>query len=111
MTPISNDALLVHIQALREDISEVKDDVREIKSLQKIANGRVSKIESARAEEKGARDAVAQAAANTAASLQAAKSLREKSRTWKAAVIAAVLGSVGGVVTAGSLVAHAITNH
>lgn len=102
--PITNETLAERIESVISSVNRVARAVE-------IQNGRVSAIELARAEEKGAREAVATAAASTAAALERATNIREKSRTWKATVIVSTATALGGVVTIGTLVAHAVIYH
>lgn len=101
MTPVSNDALAAGIAAIGDDIRELRETVLR-------QNGRIGVIEIARAEEKGERTAVALAAAETAAALHKANAIKEKSRAWKVKIITAAVGGLGGIVTVGALVAHAL---
>lgn len=105
---ISNDALAERLDALG---AEIRADIRGLNQTVLTQNGRIGAIEIARAREEGARAAVAEAAAQTAAALTVANRLRDKSRAWKLGVVTAILGGLGGIVTAGTLVAHVIVNH
>ena len=105
MTQPSFDAIIARIDALDEKATGSIDRIARAVEKQ---NGRITTIEHERLLERGARDAVAKAAADTAAALERAKTLREKSRRWKIGVVTAILGSLGGIVTVGALVAHVI---
>lgn len=102
--PPSIDVILERLDGLDQSIKRVARAVE-------TQNGRVTTIELARAEERGERSAVAQAAAETAAALQAARNVREKSKTWKATIIVTFATALGCVVTVGTLVAHALIYH
>lgn len=67
-------------------------------------NGRVGTIERERAEEKGAREALARAA-------QATQSLRDKSRSWKITVVSAFCLAIGTVVAIAELAVHFLIHH
>lgn len=102
--PPSIDVILERLDGISDDISNLRQTVLQ-------QNGRIGKIEIERAREEGARDAVAAAAANTAAALERATNLKDKSRTWKATVIVSAATALGVVVTLGTLVAHAVIYH
>jgi dihydroorotase-like cyclic amidohydrolase len=102
--PVTNETLAERIESVIASVNRVARAVE-------IQNGRVSRIELDRAEEKGSREAVAQAAAATAAALERATNLRDKSRTWKATVVVSAAAALGCVVTVGTLAAHALIYH
>lgn len=104
---VSNDVILERLDGIEKAIT---NGGRQIDALSKRIdrqNGRIGTIELARAEEKGARDAVAKAAADTAAAL----TLREKSFAWKARWSGIIIGSVATLCTLGALIAQLVVGH
>lgn len=103
---VTNDTILARLDTIHAEVGRQSKDINEVKELQKVANGRISKIELARAEERGARQAVAAAAANTAAAL----ALKDKSTAWKIGWTSAAIAAFGVVGTIAGVVAQLIVH-
>lgn len=95
--PITNETLAERIESVISSVNRVARAVE-------IQNGRVSAIELARAEEKGAREAAVKVA-------EAASHITDRSRTWKLAIAASLVGGISAASAVADVLSHYLFHH
>lgn len=95
--PVTNETIVERIEGVIASINRVARAVE-------IQNGRVTAIELARAEEKGARDAAVKVA-------EAAAHVVDRSRTWKLGIAVSLVGGISAASAVADVLSHYLFHH